>query len=114
MLGLLYEVIPPTQSSLTVFSQNFKDQSNEQQHANGLIVSLTLFSPKKILIKQTAAFPFFPFSIFIVKNWDKFDLYSACSFNFAFVLSSILSITFKIFVIQSRILLVAGNYSFIS
>lgn len=56
MLGLLYEVTPPTQSSLTVFFQNFKDQSNEQQHANGLIVSLTLSSPKKIQIKQAASF----------------------------------------------------------
>lgn len=39
MLGLHNEMTPPTRSSLTVFSQNFKDQSNEQQHANGLIVS---------------------------------------------------------------------------
>lgn len=81
MLGLVYEVTPPTQSSLTVFSQNFKDQSNEQQHANGLIVSLTSSSAKKIRIKQAASFLFFPFSVFIVKNWDKFDLLSACSLN---------------------------------
>lgn len=65
MLGLLYEVTPPTESSLTVFSQNFKDQSNERQHANGLIVSLSSSSPKKIPIKQAASFRFFPFSIFI-------------------------------------------------
>lgn len=56
MLGLLYEVTPPTQSSLTVFSQNFKDQSNEQQHANGLIVSLTLSSPKKFKSNKLLAF----------------------------------------------------------
>lgn len=65
MLGLLYEVTPPSKSSLTVFSQNFKDQSNEQQHANGLIVSLSSSSPEKIQIKQAASFRFFPFSIFI-------------------------------------------------
>lgn len=46
MLRLLCEVTPPTQGSLTVSSQNFKDQSNEQQHANGLIVSLTSSSPR--------------------------------------------------------------------
>lgn len=64
MPRLLYEVTPPTQGSLTVSSQNFKDQSNEQQHANGLIVSLTSSSPRTKIKKFNSnklTFFLFPF-----------------------------------------------------
>lgn len=65
--GCFVKWVCPTLSSLTLFSQNFKDQSNEQQHANGLIVSLTSFVNKtsnqpatKPQIKPATNSPFLP------------------------------------------------------
>lgn len=65
--GCFVKWVCPTLSSLTLFSQNFKDQSNEQQHANGLIVSLTSFVNKtsnqpatKPQIKLATNSPFLP------------------------------------------------------
>lgn len=69
MLRMLYEMTVPTLSSLTLFSQNFKDQSNEQQHANGLIVSLTSsVNDKKNQIKPATNFPFLLILLSTVEN----------------------------------------------